>query len=101
MVSTAATGTITQNTISTLTFSSIMNKLMLYNNTGSPLWVRLNKPILFVYPSLADEFDFYLLDGTELRIPEKQIIINIISVFSSVATFTLPDTKLVAKGWLL
>ena len=100
MVSTAATGTITQNTISTLTFSSIMNKLMLYNNTGSPLWVRLNKPILIPGDS-ADEFDFYLLDGTELRIPEKQIIINIISVFSSVATFTLPDTKLVAKGWLL
>ena len=100
MVSTAATGTITQNTISTLTFSSIMNKLMLYNNTGAPLWVRLNKPILIPGDS-ADEFDFYLLDGTELRIPEKQIIINIISVFSSVATFTLPDTKLVAKGWLL
>ena len=100
MVSTAATGTITQNTISTLTFSSIMNKLMLYNNTGSPLWVRLNKPIL-IPGDASDEFDFYLLDGTELQIPEKQIFINLISVFSSVATFTLPDTKLVAKGWLL
>jgi hypothetical protein len=93
----AATGTVTQNTDSTLTFASAVTVLRLVNNTGAVLYVRLNGATTGGNPPTT--YDYRMANGTSLELMNEEIEITQVNVLSTVATFSLPDNKLVCVGW--
>lgn len=92
----SATGTYTQNADSTLTFASNVTVLQIHNNTGVALYVRLNAAMSGNPPN---DYDFRLPDGGSLFIDNEAVEISTVHVFGSATGFTLPDNRLVCKGW--
>jgi hypothetical protein len=93
----AATGTVTQNTDSALSFASNVTVLRLVNNTGAVLYVRLNGATTGGNPPTT--YDYRMANGDSLELMNEEIEISQVNVLSTIATFSLPDNQLVCVGW--
>ena len=65
-----ATGSITANTASTLSFASQVTICTIHNNTGQPLYVKLNGVLVGSPPT---NYDFILLDGQSYLQSDEEI----------------------------
>ena len=90
-----ATGSITANTASTLSFASQATICTIHNNTGQPVYIKLNGALTSSPP---ENYDFILLDGQSYFQSDEEIAINTVSVYVN-ATITMPSNTLVVRGW--
>ena len=90
-----ATGSITANTASTLSFVSQVTICTIHNNTGQPLYVKLNGVLVGTPPT---NYDFILLDGQSYLQSDEEIAINTVGVYVN-ATITMPSNTIVVRGW--
>ena len=90
-----ATGSVTANTASTLSFASQVTICTIHNNTGQPVYIKLNGALTGSPP---ENYDFILLDGQSYFQSDEEIAINTISVYVN-ATITMPSNTLVVRGW--
>ena len=90
-----ATGSITANTASTLSFASQVTICTIHNNTGQPLYVKLNGVLVGTPPT---NYDFILLDGQSYLQSDEEIAINTVGVYVN-ATITMPSNTIVVRGW--
>ena len=90
-----ATGSITANTASTLSFASQVTICTIHNNTGQPLYVKLNGVLAGTPPT---NYDFIILDGQSYLQSDEEIAINTVGVYVN-ATITMPSNTIVVRGW--
>ena len=91
-----ATGVITPNTPSTLSFASQVTICTIHNNTGQPVYIKLNGALSGTPP---ENYDFILLDGQSYFQSDEEIAINTISVYVNVSIASMPNNALVVRGW--
>ena len=96
----SATGTVTDNTVSRLSFATTVTSLIIQNNVALDvgMYVRLNED-LDTY-----QFDFWLPSWGYLILLNDEIEVAFVSVHATdpgagTATFTMPHYKLIVKGW--
>ena len=92
----AATGTLTQNTISTLTFGSTITLLRMINNTANDIYFKFNGALVGGAPTI---YDGILLANSSYEILDESISIDTISVYTAEATHTLPRNEYSFVGW--
>jgi hypothetical protein len=96
-VSIAATGTITGQTDSTLSFSQTINFIRVINNTGAPVYVKFNGAMTGGPPT---GYDYLLANTEEFELFDETLDISNIHVYKdSVGNITLPANTFVAIGW--
>jgi hypothetical protein len=98
--SVAATGTITGQVDSTLTFPSTVTFLMVENNTGVVVYIKINGAMTGTPPTGYD----YRLEASgiksRLELVNEEISISNIHVYKdSAGNITLPANTFVAVGW--
>ena len=96
----SATGTVTDNTISRLSFATTVTSLIIQNNIGADigLYVMLNEDMD------SYQFDFWLPPDGYLTLLKDEIEVAFVSVHATdpgagTATFTMPHYRLIVKGW--
>jgi hypothetical protein len=94
----AATGTVTGQADSTLTFASNVTIVVLENNTGAVLYVNLNKAFDVATPPAT--YDFRMATGTRIFLNNEEVDISTVHVYKdSAGNFTLPGNGLSLVGW--
>jgi len=94
----AATGTLTQNTDSTLTFSSPVSIMRMENNTASLIYWKINGAISG--GATPTDYDGILQPNSSYETFNESIDISTIHVINVGATIgPLPDNAFVAVGW--
>tara|TARA_Y100000310_G_scaffold160685_1_gene160461 strand:- start:377 stop:1291 length:915 start_codon:yes stop_codon:yes gene_type:complete len=90
-----ATGTVTSNTDITLNFASAVTIVVIHNNSGVRMYVKFNAALTGSPPT---DYDFILEDGQTYMQSEEEIEISTVHVYMDDA-ITMPDNKLVVRGW--
>ena len=96
--STQATGVVTQNEISTITFASNVTVLRVHNNTGQIVYLKLNAALN--HATAPTNYDYKLADGESMELLNEEIDVSTISVTTPAASFTIESSNvMVAQGW--
>ena len=96
--STQATGVVTQNEISTITFGSNVTVLRVHNNTGQIVYLKLNAALN--HATAPTNYDYKLADGESMELLNEEIDVSTISVTTPAASFTIESSNvMVAQGW--
>lgn len=91
------TGTVTLNTVSTLTFASAVTVIMLENNSGSIIYVKFNAAL--DSGTAPTNYDIKMADGDRIELTQEELSVVTLSLASAAATFTMPDNNFIASGW--
>lgn len=93
----AATGTLTQDTDSTLTFSQTVHFVRMINNTASLIYFKINGAITGgATPTI---YDGIIRANSSVEIFDESIDISNIHVVNKGATQTLPHNNFCFVGW--
>lgn len=93
--SVGATGSITANTSSTLTFSNPVTVVMLHNNSGVGAYFKLNGALTGSPPT---DYDFFLADGESKEYVAEEFEVSTVHVYMN-DTLTMPTNELTVRGW--
>lgn len=91
------TGTVTLDTVSTLTFASAVTVIMLENNSGSIIYVKFNAAL--DSGTSPTNYDIKMADGDRIELTQEELSVTTLSLASAAATFTMPDNNFIASGW--
>ncbi len=93
----AATGTITADADSTLTFASAVTSCIITNNTAEVIYIKLNGAMSGTPPT---GWDYLIPANSKVEIIEEQFQISTLHVYKELAgNITLPDNEFSAVGW--
>jgi hypothetical protein len=90
-----ATGTITANTDITLTFSSSVTIVIIFNNSSVPMYIKFNGALTSSPPT---DYDAYIESGGHFIMSDEEIDVSTVHVYMN-AAITMPHNNLTVRGW--